>query len=98
MGMENIMKELREIRKEIEYIKEHMIDADFILSVEEEKILEESMREFEEGKAIKLEDFKILKKLDEINYERIIKRLEGLSKDPFPPDAKRIIGRKAKFI
>jgi len=41
---------------------------------------------------------KFLKKLDEINYERIIKRLEGLSKDPFPPDAKRIIGRKAKFI
>ena len=37
---------------------------------------------------------KFLKKLDEINYERIIKRLEGLSKDPFPPDAKRIIGRK----
>ena len=58
MGMENIMKELKEIRKEIEYIKEHMIDADFILSVEEEKILEESMQEFEEGKAIKLEDFK----------------------------------------
>ena len=52
------MKELKEIRKEIEYIKEHMIDADFILSVEEEKILEESMQEFEEGKAIKLEDFK----------------------------------------
>jgi len=41
---------------------------------------------------------KFLKKLDEINYERIIKRLEELSKDPFPPDAKRTIGRKAKFI
>lgn len=57
MEMENIMKELKEIKKEIDYIKEHMIDSDFILSVEEEKILEESMKEFEEGKAIKLEDF-----------------------------------------
>ena len=51
------MKELKEIKREIEYIKEHMIDSDFILSVEEEKILEESMKEFEEGKAVKLEDF-----------------------------------------
>ena len=41
---------------------------------------------------------KFLKKLDEINYERIIKRLEGLYKDPFPPDAKRIIGRKEKVF
>jgi len=57
MEMENIMKELKEIKKEIGYIKEHMIDSDFILSVEEEKILEESMKEFEKGKAIKLEDF-----------------------------------------
>jgi len=57
MEMENIVKELKEIKKEIEYIKEHMIDSDFILSVEEEKILEESIKEFEEGKAIKLEDF-----------------------------------------
>ena len=57
MEMENIVKELKEIKKEIEYIKEHMIDSDFILSVEEEKILEESMKEFEEGKTIKLEDF-----------------------------------------
>ena len=38
---------------------------------------------------------KFLKKLDEINYERIIKRLEELSKDPFPPDAKRTIGRNS---
>jgi len=41
---------------------------------------------------------KFLKKLDEINYERIIKRLEELSVDPFPSDAKRIIGRKEKVF
>ncbi|HEC76561.1 MAG TPA: type II toxin-antitoxin system RelE/ParE family toxin [Thermoplasmatales archaeon] len=41
---------------------------------------------------------KFLRKLDEINYERIIKRLEELSTDPFPPDAKRIIGRKEKVF
>jgi len=41
---------------------------------------------------------KFLKKLDEIDYERIIKRLEKLSIDPFPSDAKRIIGRKEKVF
>ena len=51
------MKELKEIKKEIKYIKEHMVDVDFFLSHEEEKILEKSMKEFEEGKAVKLEDF-----------------------------------------
>lgn len=35
-----------------------MIDIDYILSNEEEKILDESIKEFREGKAIKLEDFK----------------------------------------
>ena len=54
----NIMKELKEIRKEIEYIKEHMIDIDSILSQEEEKLLEKGIKEFKEGKAIKLENFR----------------------------------------
>jgi len=41
---------------------------------------------------------KFLSKLNKIDYERIIKRLKELSIDPFPPDAKRIIGRKEKVF
>lgn len=51
-----IIKELKAIKKDLAYIKEHMIDIDSILTPEEEKILEEGIKEFKEGKAVKLED------------------------------------------
>lgn len=51
-----ILKEIREIKKEIAYIKEHMIDMDRILTDEEIIMLKEAEKEFEEGKTIKLED------------------------------------------
>ncbi len=41
---------------------------------------------------------KFLRKIDEINFKRILKKLEELSTNPFPPDAKRIIGRKEKVF
>ena len=53
-----ILKELREIRKELEYIKSHMLDRDSILTDEELVFLKEAEKEFEEGKTIKLEDLK----------------------------------------
>ncbi|MGB2843153.1 MAG: hypothetical protein WBC40_11885 [Halobacteriota archaeon] len=52
-----IWEELKAIRRELEYIKEHMVDVDTVLIQEEEKILDESLREFEAGEATKLEDF-----------------------------------------
>jgi hypothetical protein len=51
-----LIKELKAIREDLAYIKEHMVDIDIILTPEEEKILEEGIKEFKEGKAIKLED------------------------------------------
>ena len=54
---ESIIKELKTIKKELQYIKKHMIDVDFILFPEEEKTLEKSIKEFEEGKAVRLEEF-----------------------------------------
>lgn len=51
-----IMKELEAIKKDLNHIKEHMIDRDTILTSEEEKILDETLKEFKEGKAIKLEE------------------------------------------
>jgi hypothetical protein len=51
-----LIKELKAIRKDLAYIKEHMVDIDTILTPEEKKILEEGITEFKEGKAINLED------------------------------------------
>ena len=52
-----IWEELKVIRRELGYIKEHMVDVDTVLTQEEERILDESLREFVEGEATKLEDF-----------------------------------------
>ena len=51
-----ILKEIGEIKKEIAYIKEHMIDRDRILTDEEIIMLKEAEKEFVDGKTIKLED------------------------------------------
>ena len=51
-----ILKEIGELKKEIAYIKEHMIDLDRILADEEIIMLKEAEKEFVEGKTIKLED------------------------------------------
>lgn len=40
--------------------------------------------------------YRFLKNIDKTIYDRIIKKLDGLSEDPFPPDAKRVTGRKEK--
>ena len=40
--------------------------------------------------------YRFLKNIDKTIYNRIIKKLDGLSEDPFPPDAKRVTGRKEK--
>ena len=52
-----ITTELRAIRKDLSYIKMHMVDADTILTPKEEIKLEESLKEYSEGKATLLEDF-----------------------------------------
>lgn len=50
-----IMEELKAIRRDLDFIKEHIIDIDTILTSEEEKTLEEAMKELREEKATKLE-------------------------------------------
>ena len=51
-----IMEELRAIRKDISYIKEHM--EDLFLTSEEEEALAQAMSEHKQGHAISLENFK----------------------------------------
>ena len=52
-----IMEELKAIRNDLDYIKDHMIDVDTVLTAEEEKRLEESLANLREGKTTSLEDF-----------------------------------------
>jgi hypothetical protein len=52
-----IWEELKAIREELEYIKAHMVDADTILTPDEEALLEVALEEFEAGKTTKLDEF-----------------------------------------
>ena len=52
-----ILLKLDEIKSELDYIKEHMVDIDTILTPEEEERLDESLRDLKEGKTTSLEDF-----------------------------------------
>ncbi|HIH10343.1 MAG TPA: hypothetical protein HA254_06800 [Candidatus Diapherotrites archaeon] len=56
-ALEQLTAELKAIRHDVEYIKEHMVDVDMILTKGEEKRLEESLSEYRQGKAVRLEDF-----------------------------------------
>jgi len=54
---EKITFELNAIRKDLDYIKKHMVDIDTVLTPDEEARLEESLEEYKKGKAISLDDF-----------------------------------------
>jgi len=41
---------------------------------------------------------KFLNKLDDNTFNRIIEKIEKLSENPFPHDAKRVVGRKEKIF
>ena len=41
---------------------------------------------------------KFLKKTDKQLARRLIEKIEKLSEDPFPPDAKRVVNRKEKIF
>ena len=58
MSSSELMQELKLIREELQYIREHMVDVDMFLSKEEEKCLEECMCEHRDGKTVKLCDLK----------------------------------------
>lgn len=60
--MGQIMQKLEKIESELDFIKEHMVDADTILTPEEEKILEKGLKEYKEGKTISLGEFKKIRK------------------------------------
>jgi len=56
MRESEIIEELKVIKKDLRYIKEHMVDVDMVLTSGEEKVLKESIEEFKKGEKIKLKD------------------------------------------
>jgi uncharacterized coiled-coil DUF342 family protein len=62
IGEKAIATELRAIRKELEYIRRHMVDVDMVLTPVEAKRLESAIKEFKEGKT---------STLDEIERDRV---------------------------
>ena len=55
---EQIIQKLEKIEKEVEEIKEHMVDVDVILTEEEKRLLDESVKHEEEGTLVSLEELK----------------------------------------
>ena len=56
--IKQILKKLETMQSDLDYIKQHMVDADTILTKEEETILEKGLKEYKEGKTISLDEFK----------------------------------------
>jgi len=55
--LETIHKDLEFIKNKVIEIEKHMVDVDTVLTPEEERRLEESIKEYKMGKTTSLEDF-----------------------------------------
>ncbi len=53
-----VLVELKEIKQELDTIKDHMIDVDTILTKEEHILLDESFKNEKEGKLVPLDKVK----------------------------------------
>jgi len=58
INMEKVYREILALKREVNFIKDHMVDVDLILTPEENSELDESLKELEEGKTFSLEDIK----------------------------------------
>ena len=56
--VEEIREELKAIRKDLDFIKKHMFDPDTIMTIEEAKRFEQSLKELKEGKTTPLSELK----------------------------------------
>ena len=58
INMNKIYETLVELKREVDFIKNHMVDVDVVLTPEENIELDESLKELEEGKTFSFEDIK----------------------------------------
>lgn len=56
--LETIHKDLESLREEVIFIKKHMFDPDTVMTTEESRIFEQSMKELKDGKTTSLADLK----------------------------------------
>lgn len=49
---------MKELRKEVPFIKKHMFDPDTIMTTEESRRFKQNMKELKEGKTIPLSELK----------------------------------------
>ena len=54
----DVAKDLMEIKQDLKYIKEHMVDMDSILSEDDKVAIDEARKELKEGKTTSLSDLK----------------------------------------
>ena len=58
INMERVYQEILALKREVNFIKDHMVDVDLILTPEENSELDESLKELKKGKTFSLEDIK----------------------------------------
>ncbi len=56
--VETLHNQLIELKKDMEYIKNHMLDPDLVMSTEESERFEQSMKDLADGKAVPLDQVK----------------------------------------
>ena len=56
--IKKIYDEIKVLKKDVTFIKKHMFDPDTIMTTEESKRFEESMKELKEGKTTPLSEVK----------------------------------------
>ena len=58
VGIQKVYEELKELKKDVTFIKQHMFDPDSIMTPEEARRFEQSMKELKEGKTTPLSEVK----------------------------------------
>ncbi|MDP2672380.1 MAG: hypothetical protein Q8O84_01045 [Nanoarchaeota archaeon] len=58
INIENVYREILALRKEVQTIKNHMVEIDVIMTPEEETQLEETLELHKKGKTKRFEDLK----------------------------------------
>lgn len=56
--IKKIYDELKSLKKDVVFIKKHMFDPDTIMTIEESKRFEQSLKELKEGKTTPLSELK----------------------------------------
>ncbi|MEK6928958.1 MAG: hypothetical protein AABW65_03320 [Nanoarchaeota archaeon] len=58
VNMDKLYRELLALRREVQFIKNRMIEIEIVMSPKEEVLLEEALEEHRKGKTKRTEDFR----------------------------------------